>query len=298
MKTLLVIFLFLSSLVEFAQAPPESDIWLFEIDVTDKAILLKKGLNATNNPGYDNQPFFTNDNRQMLFTSIRDGVQSDIYEFDLRAKKTSQITNTKVSEYSPMVTPDLSFISVVVVEPDSVQRIWKFRKSNKKNEVAITEAQQQLVDASLDSVGYYWWLNNDSLLFYKLTSPHSLWVTDLKSKKRVFLANQPTRSFRNSGLKKFIYGIKDNDQAQIRQYDLRTQHSVLITELNLESEDFIWHQRLGLLKSQDKKLMRFDQELKMWLELADFTSFGIKKITRFAFSPNGKWLAVVNMSKD
>ena len=122
MKTLLVIFLFLSSLVEFAQAPPESDIWLFEIDVTDKAILLKKGLNATNNPGYDNQPFFTNDNRQMLFTSIRDGVQSDIYEFDLRAKKTSQITNTKVSEYSPMVTPDLSFISVVVVEPDSVQR--------------------------------------------------------------------------------------------------------------------------------------------------------------------------------
>ena len=197
MKTLLVIFLFLSSLVEFAQAPPESDIWLFEIDVTDKAILLKKGLNATNNPGYDNQPFFTNDNRQMLFTSIRDGVQSDIYEFDLRAKKTSQITNTKVSEYSPMVTPDLSFISVVVVEPDSVQRIWKFRKSNKKNEVAITEAQQQLVDASLDSVGYYWWLNNDSLLFYKLTSPHSLWVTDLKSKKRVFLANQPTRSFRD-----------------------------------------------------------------------------------------------------
>jgi WD40 repeat protein len=297
MRNLLFVFIFFLNFICFAQAP-DSDIWLFEIDKTEKDIQFKKGINATNNPGYDNQPFFSPDNRQLLFTSIREGTQSDIYRFDLRSKKTTQITKTKVSEYSPMMTPDLAFISVVVVEQDSSQRIWKFKNTSTKNEIPTTELQEQLVDGNLDSVGYYWWLNNDSLIYYKLTQPHSLWVADLKSQKHVFLCQDPTRSFRVSGYKKFIYGFKGKDKSQIREYDWRTMHSTLITEVALESEDFIWHQQLGLLKSEGKKLMRFDGDKKVWLELADFSSFEMKKITRFAFSPNGKWLAVVGVIKD
>ncbi len=79
----------------------------------------------TNSVGYNNQPAFLPDGSEILYTSIRD-KQADIYRYNIRSGSATQITNTPESEFSPTLMPGGKFISVVRVEADGTQRLWKF----------------------------------------------------------------------------------------------------------------------------------------------------------------------------
>lgn len=290
-KSFVVICLFALLIAAFsnyqavAQAS-DSDIFLYEIKRTPFGIILKKGENITARDGYDNQPFFSPDNKNLYFTSIREGLQSDIYVYNLGNKKTTKFTQTQTSEYSPILTPDKKSFSVLMVEPDSAQRVWKFD---------LKGQNPQCITPNEDSIGYYTWLGNDSLIFYKLTNPHSLHVLDLISGKTSFITNHPTRAFRMINKQKhFVYGIKNDTETEMREYYPKLKMSYAYAKMAAGLEDFIWDEKLGLIKSDGSKLMRYQEDHKSWAELADFTSAGIKKITRFAISPNGRYLAVVS----
>src|ERR1041384_5315433 len=111
--------------------PPASDIFVLEVgtkknkktkEVEPKFSEPKK---ITDYAGYNNQPFFLPDGHRILYTSIRNG-QADVYQYDLKNGQTTQVTNTPESEYSPTLMPDGKNISVVRVEKDGTQRLWKF----------------------------------------------------------------------------------------------------------------------------------------------------------------------------
>ena len=108
--------------------PPESEIHLAPLRVQDGVVLVGPAVNVTNRPGYDNQPSFTPDGRAILYTSQRDG-QTDIFRYDLRTRETTQLTRTPESEYSPSVGPDGRSMTVVRVELDSTQRLWRAARS-------------------------------------------------------------------------------------------------------------------------------------------------------------------------
>jgi hypothetical protein len=72
--------------------------------------------------------------------------------------------------------------SSVVVEKDSAQRVWQFNMDG---------TFKTIVHEGTDSIGYHTWLNADTLMYYKLTEPHSLRVLDLKTNKDVWICNQP-----------------------------------------------------------------------------------------------------------
>ena len=71
-----------------------------------------------------------------LFTSVRGGRKpdpansaatgSDIYRYEIATERLSQVTKTPEAEYSPTVTPDGGYISVIRVEADGTQRLWQF----------------------------------------------------------------------------------------------------------------------------------------------------------------------------
>ncbi len=103
-RFIFIIFIFLS-INCFAQLP-NTDIWLLDIKATNDTIILTNPINITNRTGYDNQPSFSPDGETILYTSMRDGKQTDIYKYDLKTKKITQFTNTSTSEYSPNVMPD------------------------------------------------------------------------------------------------------------------------------------------------------------------------------------------------
>lgn len=283
-KILVVILVIIVSTKSFAQLP-ESDIYLFEIKKTGNTVIVKKGENITNRPGYDNQPAFSPDGKSLLYVSIKEDKQSDVYSYSLGSKKVKQLTSTPVSEYSPVVTPDGKHFSAVVVEADSTQRMYKYDLQGKLPTTMIMDE---------DSIGYYFWFNKDSVLYYKLTAPHSLHVYDIKNKKDVWIANEPTRSFRPVKNFSFFYCTKEKTGNTIRIYNTRLKRSEEYVSVKGGLEDFIWDKTMGLIKSDGSKIMRFNDEFKTWVEVADFSAFGINKITRFAFSANGRWLTLVS----
>ena len=107
-----------------ALAQPDTDIFL--VDLTQNPLHLGKPTNITQRKGYDNQPSFTPDGSSLLYTSLREGGQTDIYRYTIASKAIDALTHTLESEYSPTITPNSAFFSVIRVEADKTQRLWQF----------------------------------------------------------------------------------------------------------------------------------------------------------------------------
>ena len=264
---------------------PDTDIWLFKLK-TDK---LKKSTlvephNLTNRPGYDNQPSFSADGKRIFYVSVREDNQADIYVYDISSKKNVAITKSKVSEYSPVLSSDGKYLNSVVVEEDSAQRIhWIDVKTGfhtKKLE--------------MDSVGYYTFLNSDTVIYYKLTEPHSLRYFSSITNEDKWLGNSPVRAFKAINRHTLIYGIKDSSSVTYYKYNFLLHKAERYCDYASLSEDAIWHPQMGLIKSEGTRLLRFNESTNNWELLYDLAVFGIKKITRFAFDAANKQLVVVN----
>ena len=65
---------------------PETDIFLSTIKKQNNKYIFSKPENITNRKGYDNQPCFTKDGKQILFVSVRDTLQSDIFSYTIKTK--------------------------------------------------------------------------------------------------------------------------------------------------------------------------------------------------------------------
>ncbi|MES2566787.1 MAG: hypothetical protein V4565_07970 [Bacteroidota bacterium] len=284
MKYLIVLSL-LFAMSSFAQLP-ETDIWLFKIAKKEGKYCYSKSSNITNRPGYDNQPAFAPDGKSVLYVRIDSSKQADIYQYTISKKTHVNLTKSQVSEYSPTILPGCQGFSSVVVEKDSAQRVWQFN---------LDGTFKNIVHEGTDSVGYHTWLNADTLLYYKLTEPHSLRVLNLKTNKDIWICDHPVRSFkkgRNSS--KFIYAIKDSASVQFRIYDPTLKESTVYANFPSTNEDFIWNPELGLVKSENSDLLNYNELSKQWETLLNFSSLGIKKITRFVFDAKMKQLLVVS----
>ena len=280
-----IVFCFLLVGSAFGQLP-ETDVWLFRIEKQEKGCVYKDGLNITNRPGYDNQPCFTPDDRQVLYASVREDKQSDIYCYQIGSKKTVRLINTRESEYSPTITPDGKLFSVVVVEADSAQRIQCYSiDGHRRCYTVMTD----------DSVGYHTWYNADSMLYYKLTEPHSLHIQNLQNGQDVKLCDKPCRAFKIiPGSHEFIYGVKDSTSVIYRRYDPTLKKSRDYASAKTQAEDFIWNTQWGLIRSEGSVLLRYDEKQENWLTLFDFSALGIRKITRFMFDSKNKQLVLVS----
>jgi dipeptidyl aminopeptidase/acylaminoacyl peptidase len=115
------------------QTPPATEVFLKARTGPDADIWI----NISNNPGYDNQPSFLPDSSGILFSSNRDGKQTDIYRYDIRNKRLTQLTKTPEAEYSPTVTPDRRSFSAVRVEADDTQRLWRFDRDGENPRVLL-----------------------------------------------------------------------------------------------------------------------------------------------------------------
>ena len=184
----LLIFSLFLSFSAFAQLP-ETDVWLFKIEKKVNKYTYTNPLNITQRLGYDNQPTFTADGKSILYVCIDSSKQADIYQYNISKKTGINITKSDVSEYSPTILPNGLGFSAVVVEKDSSQRIWEFNFNGKFNKIA---------HQGTDSIGYHTWLNADTLLYYKLTEPHSLRILNIKTHEDVWLCDFPTELLKKS----------------------------------------------------------------------------------------------------
>lgn len=283
MKKLICSLLFPISF--FAQLP-ETDIWLFKLEKKEGKYVYSNPLNITNRIGYDNQPAFSADGKSILYACIDSTNQSDIYQYQVGKKVNINLTKSKVSEYSPTLMPDGKGFSCVVVEQDSAQRIWMYNLDGSFN---------QILFQTTDSIGYHTWLNTDTLLYYKLTEPHSLRAVSKIEDREAWICDKPTRAFKKTNIpNQFIYGVEKDSVMEYWVYNVLLKESNLYAKHESSSEDFIWHPELGLIKSEGSEVIRYNAVSKQWEIVFSFSSVGIKKITRFVFDSKNKQLAIVS----
>lgn len=266
--------------------PPATDIFVVELK-QGPGDRLKPGLpvKISTSSGYNNQPSFLPDGRAILYTSIKD-EQADIYRYDLGSGSTTQVTNTPESEYSPTVMPDGKSISVVRVEADKTQRLWKF---------PLAGGSPELVLEKIKPVGYHLWIDQNTLALFVLGKPNTLQLVDLRSGKAEWVADNPGRILRRvPHQEKFSFVQKVSDQEWlIKIFDLKSRSVADFVKTFPGAEDYAWTPAGVLLMANGSKLFARKESDWAWVEVADFSNAGLKNITRIAVSPKGDRIALV-----
>src|SRR3954464_7790128 len=166
-------------------APPSTDIFLAPLRVQNGKPVVGRPVNITSRPGYDNQPSFTPDSRSVLFTSVREEAEADIYRYDLRTRATSRITTTPESEYSATVFGNGTRFSAIRVEADSTQRLWSFR---------LDGSDPRVLFAAIKPVGYHAWVDSATVAMFLLGRPNALVVVNTHKGRPDTLARDVGRS--------------------------------------------------------------------------------------------------------
>lgn len=269
---------------QFNAQAPDTELWLFRISAAKEGTAIGKGENITNRPGYDNQPVFSSNSKKIWYTSQREDKQTDVYVYDIKSGKSKPCTKTQVSEYSPQPFGDGKLLASVTVEADSSQCIHYINAENGIHESKLP----------MDSVGYYTFLNNDTVIYYKLTEPHSLRFYVHSSGEDQWLGDSPTRAFRTPDRHTLLYALKDSSHTVFYKYNFLLHRGERWCDYPSLNEDFILHPKFGLVKSEGTKLLRYDETSKEWQLLFDTSSAGLKRITRFDIDPKGKYLVVTD----
>jgi dipeptidyl aminopeptidase/acylaminoacyl peptidase len=289
MRRLTLFVLAAVSSVAEAQQRPTSEIFLAPFSVKDGTPVVGKPVNVTVHAGYNNQPSFTPDGRAMLFTSDRDGGQTDIYRLDVASRVISRVTSTPESEYSATVMPDGKRMSVIRVEADGTQRLWSF---------AMDGTDPRLVIDALKPVGYHAWVDANTIVTFVLGSPNALAHTDIKTQKSDTLARDIGRSLLplpQKGGFSFTQRVDSSSVAKTMEWPSKATRDLVAMPKG--AQDLAWAGRGMLLTATGTKLWSWRSGATGWTEVGDYASAGMADLSRLAISPDGKWIAIVATAK-
>ena len=254
--------------------------------------MVGRAVNVTHTPGYDNQPSFTPDGAAILFTSNRGATQTDIYRYAVATGETTRLTNTPESEYSPTVTPDGAHMSVVRVEADGAQRLWRFTLDGRDPEIVLENVKP---------VGYHAWCDDHTLALFVLGQPATLQIADTRTGKAAEAARGILRSIhRIPGGGTISFVDRDEDGSlMIRELDPKTRSvtTLVAAVAGAKEADLAWAPDGRLLMAEKDVLYVWTREARGWTRAADLAALGVHGVTRLAVSPKGDRIAIVGAAQ-
>jgi len=264
-----------------AQAPPGTDVFLVEVRREAGRLTLGEPVNLTARPGYDNQPAFAEDREHLYYTAIGADGQADICRIRLADRSRRCWETTPESEYSAADAP-MGGVSVVRVERDSTQRLWRLRDGG----------DPELLLPGLAPVGYYAWLDASRVVAFVLGTPPTLVLADLRTRDHRVLASDVGRSIQRAPAGGISYLQRDGAAWLVRRFDPGSGATLAVAR-GLDGSDFhAWLPDGTLLMAVRNKLFAWDKG--QWQEVAAFAGRAHQQITRLATSPDGRWLAFVS----
>ncbi|MEX2181509.1 MAG: hypothetical protein WD771_05665 [Gemmatimonadaceae bacterium] len=266
-----------------ALAQGGTDVWVATLAERGSALTVGTPRNLTARAGYDNQPSFTPDGSAVLFTSIRDDGQSDIWRVAVAGGAPRRVTATAESEYSATATPDGRGFTVIRVEADSTQRLWRFLWDG---------SAPTLILPGLKPVGYHVWVSDGALGAFVLGSPNALVLADPRTDRVDTLARRIGRAFaRVPGRDAFTFAQLVGDTVWFSEVDVRTRGVRRLMVAPPGGEYHVWTPNGQLIATAGSRLYRWTDG--RWDVLADFAVHGIRGISRIALSPRGDQVAFV-----
>lgn len=284
-----------------APAPPATEIYLASftegarktiriafIGIQRQGVSVGRPINITNNPSYDNQPYFLPDSSGLLFSSNRVDKQNDIYRYDIAKKTVTQITHTPENEYSPTIMPEgRTFSTVRGVE----QRLWTFN---------LDGSDAGLAFAHRGLIGYHAWISPTKIGAFILGAqgaPNTLELIDVPTGASDVIEKGIGRSLHvrpGRGTLSFVHKPQGAPWV-IKEVDPGTRKIATLTETVEGSEDLTWTPNGSIVMGAKSKLFIWtERDGDRWIEIADLGKSGVTAITRLAVSPDGKWIAIVS----
>lgn len=246
MKKILLYGIFLST---FINAQTNTEIYVFDIDISDEKNTLKNGINISNNKGYDSQPYFYNDDT-VLFSSARNN-QTDIAKYNLKDGKLSFINNTENGgEYSPQKIPNSKHISAVRLDNSGLQRFYKYNFKSGED----TELLSNL------KVAYPAWHDKNTVVASVIVNDSlHLIISNLQQKTNTTIAKMVGHSVHripNSELMSFI--SKENKEYWLlKSINPKTKEIKTITSIG-KTEDVTWLTDGTLLIPNQSSIYKFN----------------------------------------
>ena len=253
-----------------------SEIYVFPWNPETNSAIAAEISNISQNPGYDNQPFFASKD-QLLFASTRN-KQTDIAVYNLREESLIWASNTPGgSEYSPQPIPESKDYSAVRLDTTGLQMLYAYNQENG----TINEILPDI------KVGYYLWLDNNRLLTTVLIENRmDLILFHQDSQKQFVLHKNVGRCLQFLPDRKSVsYVARSPSGNQLYQLQLKDLSSKPLYPLGTV-EDYAWLPNRDLLYGSDHKLIRinpFDNapRAKTWAHFDKLVN-----ISRIAVGPN------------
>ncbi len=271
------------------QALPDTEIHLYDLNCSNLKCSIENGINISSNQGYDNQPFFTPKGKTILFASMRDGKQIDIYEYFLTSQKIQQVTDTEFMEYSPKTSADNKTITFVRDGESPDQTVWQMDRKTGKYSWAIN---------SKEPVGYYH-LNHKTgdVLFWSRFGWSVSYLNLRLNEARFVMGNAlPSTPKAIPGTNDFSFVHRQtNSEVWIKAFDPKDFSVTPVAPVHGTNNDYAWTPNGDILRVEDNilYLWRTGKKNKGWEKIQDLTQKFKGKISRLAISSNGKKIALV-----
>lgn len=268
------LYLLLSGGLVFAQN--RTEVYLLDLS-TDRTT----PTNISQNPGYDNQPSFW-DNEDLLYTRSRDG-QTDIVRYKINSKKLEWQTNTlQGSEYSPLRIPQSEAFSAIRLDTTGLQRLYRY----------TADGKDELLFSPL-KIGYQRWISASTLLCTVLVEDHMNLMLVKTDNPPLLLAKMVGRSLhRIPNTEQLSFIQQKEGENVLSSYDPKTKVIQPLLPLPAGVQDVAWLATGTLIFGQGNTLYQWNPTtstgIQVWKKLE-----GINNISRLALSPSRKLLALV-----
>lgn len=270
----------------FAQALPATDLWLAEIEnnVPGDPVKISQG------DGYNNQPHFSENGSIIYYTRempVDDvNAQTDIAAFDTRTSSTRMVNNTPESEYSPTPIPGRNALSVIQADLNQKQFLYA---------IDLVSGKMQKLLPDVEPVGYHAWISDQEVAMFILGDSFTLQTARLKTPGTRLVADNIGRSLRRhpaSG--EILFVDKNSEPWEIAAYNPDTSTIRSIMPLFPDSEDFTIDANGQYWTGNGSKLYRRSPVNERWELMADFSSFGVGRISRLAINLQSGQIVLVS----
>ncbi len=279
-----------------AQQAAGPDVFLVAITNTQGAWRVGVPANVSRYDGYDNQPSFAADGRSLFFTRIVADGSTDIFRADFSTGRVDPVRSTPESEYSAAPNASGDALTVVRVEADSSQRLWRVPLNGDAASVLVPDVKP---------VGYFAFPTDSTIAMFVLGSPATLQVATLgRPGTRTFARNIGRSLHRIPGTSHVSFVQKGGERWFIMRLDPVTGAQDTIVGTRPRREDYAWLNATTLVMGDGAALFTYTVGDSAWTPLGDFAFAGIRDITRLAVSRPAtasatapQWLAITAMPR-
>jgi hypothetical protein len=182
--------------------------------------------------------------------------------------------------------PDRAAVSVIRVEADSAQRLWRLPLDGSDPTVLLPDVKP---------VGYHAWTDDSTVVLFVLGQPATLQVANVRTGRTTvvergigrWLATVPGRAAVG-----FVRRASGGDGI-VMTFTPGTGRIDEVAPAISGTQDYAWLPDGTLLGASGSVLRRWDAGLRSWVEVADLAPQGIRGITRLVVNLDGSRLALV-----